>query len=936
MTGMIIAFVLGGILSGNASVPGPTSGLASFDIGYTMTKVRIARAEGRSYVAASSYEGTLLGMSFDGAVLWTNKLSGFMNHDLWCEDMNGDGRDEVLAANADGSVYCLDSEGALLWTFKPSVAPMNAVCVVRHGNARYVVCGGYDKNIYYLSAEGRLVKTISSATYSVEKPWGRGVKPVPGKYRHTANFIRKIRMGEGREAVCVHGVIHSLSARGSLYLFDPLAGKPFKTIKITQGKAFGELRACDVDQDGMDEILLGSSSMIQDAMVVKVDIGTGHQTVMAINGLSRKVDRFGYRVAQPIVMGSGKGRRVLVLFGSRILAVPADLSAGNPEILACKYAFNDMWTDPAGGRMILASSQSGGSCIHVLDLQNPGWKAAYAGISPPGKIEAILRETGKVRAQLQQYKPCPSERAPLPVYLMTERIPDTLADLANRIKRNFKSPLFLKSVHMGGAENWDRSSLANDMYRNRRDRRRKYNLTRTQVLNRILPNYGGAPGISFWGGHGNDPYMFSRPTLKKILDAASGRKTVLIFPELEGYGKDFASVLDHHIYPLTAYCRGKNANLYIRSKHTFWMSIAYLPMWSRLLSGEYADVFVPAMEETSDKSMELSLAARLGVWASGATDSWGARCARDNPSFDRLRQHSHQMLPNHFLRTMIYNIACGARYINNFPVDQKYMSLLWELIARGVLYVPKPSEIVSFSPVHVSMTGPDEHFLHEGNNVKWTTFFDADFEADNPFVFSRLNGSWPGAPVTRWDFSRYAAGVKDRRLNFLPPYEHGLVLITPVQGGAFAAKDAPRGALEDHLHPLYKGILKEYITDGRFYYSADGSKKFRADEHAGVIEAAIKKNARLLPLTVSGGVAWVAAQTGPNHLRLTLIDGGYINPGARQATVSFHTIRPLRMKDLLSGEVFDVSRPSDVKVNVPCGMFRFIDIELKEVFGKKT
>ena len=43
----------------------------------------------------------------------------------------------------------------------------------------------------------------------------------------------------------------------------------------------------------------------------------------------------------------------------------------------------------------------------------------------------------------------------------------------------------------------------------------------------------------------------------------------------------------------------------------------------------------------------LSLAARMGLWTSGVVDDWGARCARDNASFDRLRQHSHQMLPNH-------------------------------------------------------------------------------------------------------------------------------------------------------------------------------------------------------------------------------------------------------------------------------------------------
>jgi hypothetical protein len=450
------------------------------------------------------------------------------------------------------------------------------------------------------------------------------------------------------------------------------------------------------------------------------------------------------------------------------------------------------------------------------------------------------------------------------------------------------------------------------------------------VLDILVPRFEGHPGIAYWGGHGNDPYYFSLQTTKKVIDAAKGKKTVLIYPETVDHSEDFEYVMNDLFYPLAEYAQGRNANLFIRTKHVFWQGHVYLPIWKRVLDGEFADVFVPAMEETSDKSMELSVAARMGLWASGAVDSWGARCARDNPSFDRSRQHSHQMLPNHFLRTMIYNISSGAQYINNFPVDQEYMSLLWELIAKGALYVPKRSEIVSFSPVHLSMTQPDEHYMQDGNNVKWCTFYDQEFEAKNPFVFSRLNGTWPGAPVTAWDFSHYAAGVKQRRLNFLPPYEDGLVLITPPQHGTFAAANPPRGALADHLHPLYKTILKEYITDGRHYYSADGTQKYAANEHYRVVAADIRNSAKLLPLTVSGDVAWVAAQTAPTHLRLTLIDSGYINPHARTATVSFHTVDPVKMVDLLHGTRFDLTDPSSVQVKIACGMFRFIDIELKE------
>ena len=88
-----------------------------------------------------------------------------------------------------------------------------------------------------------------------------------------------------------------------------------------------------------------------------------------------------------------------------------------------------------------------------------------------------------------------------------------------------------------------------------------------------------------------------------------------------------------------------------------------------------------------------------------------------------------------------------------------------------------------------------------------------------------------------------------------------------------------------------------------------------------------------MPLTVSGEVAWVVAQTSPTHLRLTLIDGGYINPSDKTATVTFHTVKPTKMTDLLSKETFALAHPSAVTVNIHCGLFRFIDIELEEPLG---
>lgn len=901
---------------------------------YTITKVRVANANDKEIIVASSYYGTVLAYDYKGKQLWANVLSGYMNHELWAEDITGDGKDEIFAANADGHLYCMDIKGKLLWQFKASETPMYAIAVVRKNDVPYVVCGDYSNSFYYLSAEGQMVKEVKSSKYSKERIFGdtTEIKMPPAK-AHIANFLRKMKMSDGTELLAVLGTNNSMQTTGSLYIFDILEDTPKKTHKIKSKKGQGYMRAYDITGDGNDDLIFGPSSMVQDAGYTIYKTSTTKQEYFNFKPIIKKMNRFGYRVVQTVPAKIDGQKKYLSIFGSEILIMDMDLNPSKAEIISTRCSYNDIWFNEDKNHIILASAQSGGNGIHIIDLNSKTWKSEYEKLIPEGNVQAMIDNHANVRKQLKNYKAPKNQNSSRPVYLMSDRNISGAEKIVADINKNYSSPVFLNyyfSPYAQDPKDWGRDELANEKYRSKRDRRKKYTLTQEEILLKVVPNYNGKPGLAMWGGHGNDPYFFSLETLKGIIDAANGKKTVFIFPELEKHDDDFKWVLENHIYPLAQYAQGKNTNIYIRTKHTFWQGPAHAPQWNRMLSGEFADVFVPSMEETTDKSMELSVSARMGYWMSGAVDSWGARCARDNTSFDRMRQFSHQEIPNHFLRQMVYNVASGAQYLNNFTVDQSYMSLLWELIAKGVLYVPERHELLSLSPVHLGMLPPDEHMLEEGHNVKWLTFYDEQKEKENPMVFSHLNGSWPGAPVTEWDFSRYAAGVNERRLNYLPNYKNGMVLMTPVQHGKFAMKDAPRGAMEDKLHPIYKGITKEYITDGAKYYSADGKETYAANEYYKVIEKEIEEGAKKLPLTVTGDVAWVVAQTGPKNLRLTIIDGGYINPKDREAIVTFNTVKPLKMVDMLDGKSFKISKPEKIIVDVPCGLFRFIDIELSE------
>ncbi|WP_050809640.1 PQQ-binding-like beta-propeller repeat protein [Ochrovirga pacifica] len=893
----------------------------SIETGHTIHKVRTAKQNGKEVIVASTYEGTLLSVNYNGLVLWKNNVSGFMIHDLWCVDLTGDGDDEVLVANADGRIYCINAKGKELWNYQKNEVPMYAVTAVKKEGQYYVIGGSLDLNCYYLSASGSLVKQLKSKDYSKEKTWGTTTAK---DFVHYANFLRPMPKDAENDYLIMHASNNPSQDKGAIYVFDVLADNPIKRIETQATSPIGELRFSDYDKDGIYEILLGASNHQNEANVARVHLKDDTTDQYKINKLG-----FGYSVVQPELIVDVDQEKYLFLVGNHMVLVSKDFTS--EEKLETKYAYYDMWKRSNSNQLILASCQSGGSQIHIVNTGHPNWKQEYQALIPKGKIQEILANTTKSREALARYQQPSEQRAARAIYFMTEDLSSGLAKLtATNIRNHYQSPKFLGGSHFSKTENWDRSSLGNAKYQQKRDGRKKYVLSQQESINMINAWYDESPagdeGIAYWGGHGNDPYFFQLETRKQTLDYAKGKKTVMIFPELEDHSEDFAWVMEDMFYPLAAYCQTKNANIYVRTKHNFWQANVYMPMWKGLLSGKYANVFVPSMEETTDKAMDISIASRVGIWASGAVTDWGTRTVPDNPSYDRSRQFCHQQLPNHFLRHLIYHMANGATYINNFAIDPDYMSIVWELVAKGALFVPKPNELLSISPVHISMLPPDTHFLTEGSSLKWATHYDEEFINNNAFVFSRQNANWMGAKNTPWDFSSYAANVKDRRQNYLPNYPNGLVLITPPQQGANADLTAPRGKLKDKLHPLYKNILKEYYTDGRYYYSEDGTQQYDAKNYHHTVQKDIQQRAKKMPLTVSGDVAWVVAQTSSTNLRLTLIDGGYLNPKAQKAVVQFQTINPIEMRDILDGTSYQVQ--GTVTVDVPLGGFRFIDITL--------
>jgi len=883
---------------------------------YSISKVNISKRADESIIIASSYEGRVLGIRDSGAIVWDIGLvssksetpAKVVNNEIFSADLTGDGNEEVLVASADGVLYCLDSKnGNILWDTSEiseinNNTPMFAVCVVKKGGIPFIACGNYDNSLYYLNANGTFHSELKSSTYSELGVFGKDATKFRSRI-HMANFLRPFPQDANNDNLLMLAVNNHMQISGTIYQFEPLATAPIpipnsrkRGIKISeQRRPIGDMRVVKLPNSNKYTVLLGTSAQRNDSFVqffnpnisnyqseTKMVSGEEIQnTLLNFSASNIRSRTIFYSVEQTELINTNSGLKYMTLSGDRILLQNTDLT-GLEEIRS-KFSYNDMYKDPESGKIILAGTQSGGSCIHIVNTMDSDWKNDYSNLDPPGKSKLIQSNISEIKRQLTSFRRPDYEIPTTPnnVYFVTGLGRRTAQSTKNFIRQEeardpINGPRVLQNVFSQRYRNWDRAAdiTSSAAFLNKRDRRftyldcdepdvtncsRNYRDVTALRINALNDNNNG---VSFWGGHGNDPAPFSQPVLEEILSADLTKKKVLIYPELEGTGNiDFDQYMDSYLYEISEKIQSNsyNTNMHIRTKHTFWQGAVYFSAWRRLLSGEFSEVFVPTMEETQDKSMELSVVARMGIWMSGAVNNWGSRSVPDNVSYNRMREFSSQTLGNHFLRHTIYSLANGATHLNNlqsFDTANSTLRLVLELVSRGALYVPKREEILHISPVHLSMLEPNSDYIFKSNSVKYTVGFDKD-EGEEKFVFGRLDGAFIGAKNTDWDFSSYAAGVTDRRLNFLPPYKNGMVLVTP-PSIPNSQPQSPRGKLTDHMHPLYRGKMKEYYTDGKYYY-ATSNKVGPIEPDSNfykTIESDIQNNTNLLPLTVSGGVAW--------------------------------------------------------------------------------
>lgn len=855
---------------------------------YHLQPATVERGGGRVIISAA-YDGAVLCHTPSGELRWKAETGEGFPFDLCVADIDGDGLDEVLVASSDGVLYAIGPDGKDLWTFKKR-RPLYQVCAAKQEDGKCIIlAGGVEDTVYFLSHKGEY----------------RGELLVE-------NHITRIRagniLGQGRDMAAVATTTGALAGKLGMNLIDPVD----MSIKWTRselgsytpnaGRRFFSMAIVDLNHDGKEDILT-SGSWGQNGKIYALD----HRGQPIFTQSDPRIPNVPYRMNILVPVKLPNDAFIVGQFANILIVY--NLNGSCREVVTGPYAYANACFDEVTKTLYCGSSVSGGDELVAVHLDRPGWQKAFAQAKPVGKLAKIIANMETLKKQVAQFKR-PSYQPDLrdvDVLLMDEYHVRTAEEVRKAYKDGkhvrYVSHLVLSQKPEPGAL-WcrERSAFGN------------YDLTADEVVAQAKKWEESGLDFIVQAGHTTALHM-SPETFERVLKVAPKHLWGFEFAEIgEKLDEKEQEIVENVLVTLTEQCRKYgNKKILMRTKNIFWNGNVYHPFFEKvLLDGRHSGIFVPCLEETNSRTQELSLAGRLGLWQSGVFDRWACRTETDNACFNRSWEWSSQQVFSHHIRNMVSTAALGCDvYFNSIhqgpfsPALEVQLKPVYDMLEKGVVFIPQRSEVAGFSEVAVGMKSPpSKGFLSHGTNG---TKVIHPVEQP-PFVFDRLDWYWGGAPLEEHDFSRYAFGIERRMCNFLPLTPYGMVTIVP---------DKPNAGLSSRY-------ASKITTDGELFYD-DSGKSYGPAEYRPVVEAALRQASTKLPVLVKGTAHWSAAKIDEKHLRVTLVDPGYLDPDDRDVKIVLQQDGWTGCRDILSNEDLPINQRA-IDLRIPMGSLRIVDL----------
>ena len=859
---------------------------------YHLQPATVERGQGRVIISAA-YDGSVLCHTSKGELRWKSETGGNFPFDLCVADIDGDGLDEVLVASGDGVLYAIGPDGKPLWTFKKK-RPLYQVCAARQVDGKCIILtGGVENTLYSLSHKGKLLGKLVLKNYIT---------------RIRAGDISRPRLRQGRDMVAVATTTGALAGQLAMHLIDPSdlsikwTHRELGSYASNTGRRFFSMAILDLDKDGKDDILT-SGSWGQHGKIFALNYWGQPMFIQS----DPRIPNIPYRMNMLVPVKLPNDEYIIGQFANILIVY--NLNGSCREVVTGAYAYSNACFDPITKTLYCGSSVSGGDELVAVHLDQPGWQKAFAEAKPVGKLAKIIANMKVLNKQIADFKRPSYQPQPRRVDVLLQdeyhvRTPE-------QVRQPYKDGKHVRYVShltlcqkMEPGERWcsERSAFG------------KYNMTADEVVAHAKLWESSGRGFIIQAGHTTALHM-SPDTFERVLKAAPKHLWGFEFSEI-GQKLDAREqeVVEDVLMTLAEQCRQNgNKKILMRTKNIFWNGNIYHPFFEKvLLDGRYRDIFVPSLEETNSRTQELSLAGRIGLWQSGAVDHWATRAETDNACFNRSWEWSSQQVFSHHMRNLISCASLGSDVYFNaihqgpFSAElERQIKPFYDMLEKGVVYIPKRSELASISSVAIGMKSPpSKGFLSHGTNGSGYIHP----EEQPPFVFDRLDWYWGGAPLEPHDFSRYVFGVQRRMCNFLPLTPYGMVSIVP---------DKPRPALKGRY-------TSKISTDGEMFFDAQG-KAHGPAEYRKVVETALSAAAKELPVLVRGMAHWSAALIDQKHMRVTLVDPGYLDPDDRDVKIVLQQKGWTRCRDILSNMDLPINDGS-IALHIPVGSVRIVDL----------
>ncbi|MFW6277404.1 MAG: hypothetical protein ACOC1J_01945, partial [Prolixibacteraceae bacterium] len=402
----LVIAVLAFILSSCAAKMSNPGGIQYLDVEKNTWNVEVWNQE---YLLTSDYSGNISMLNAKtGEEIWSYPTNAFV-FDLKVNDIDNDGRPETAVVTAMGDLIVLNDEGREMWSFKSKQALFNVGIGNFTGDEkREVTCGGIDRHVYVFDSEGNQI----------------------GKSPEVERLVHRIAVGNLDNDEYDEIFVVENRTIAQLFEFENNTMKSAwrKPLKVPdemvnwenpRGGFFAfSIYIDDLDEDGINEILMGDTYFNKQAVMVTTNEA---EPVWISKGLPpfQKVDDAQIEFYATAFVRSAdlfpeiEGKEVISVAGGmfRIWDNKGNLLGSQNS----KVGFTDIETD--GNTIYLGSSPNGDNFMYKLTIDE-SWEETVSSFEYKGLVKNIKDNTEKLRKQVENYRP--------------ESIPEKSYDINNR------------------------------------------------------------------------------------------------------------------------------------------------------------------------------------------------------------------------------------------------------------------------------------------------------------------------------------------------------------------------------------------------------------------------------------------------------------------------------------------------------------------------